>query len=354
MIINYLNEGAFGSYKNSNKVSKEDRIAAIKKKTSEIIVNRFFDDIRECARDYMKRISAIYDNTLCRLYIKYIDDASHIYFDVDKDNHITVGVPMAYLETYVSLVPTNNFEGNFSIYKYLEHINNCIKNTEEVQEAADAVFGEGKYTFETKIYLLENRTENLKIHFTKYNEHIDFFKTFINLKFNLKTLQLSCVCRLVQGDNDLTRLEQYAEYIKSEYIMLTVLPRTIKSLHGIENMYAQNSGKYRYNTGIQFIEDAETKDLSNDEIKVLAKHFTWEWYPFSKELILELYRTEENFYEKFMYDMQFLLYTNGDEHEPKNDIEKAELYLKGLRDFKSLSFNYENGKVGDDVSVDYF
>ena len=65
-----------------------------------------------------------------------------------------------------------------------------------------------------------------------------------------------------------------------------------------------------------------------------------------------MYGTEENFYKTFLQEARFLYAIDG--HEPEDDVEKAEIYLTGLKEFSSVSFDYENGKVTSDVIIDNY
>lgn len=285
MIVNYLNEGVFGSYKNAKKATDDERKDAIKQKTSGIIHKHIEENFVEVVAAQLRQffINGDEDEDLlnyfalstCRGNGRNYRSMFNITYDTSNDDSVNVKVVVPCHFYYVNDAVNEfaNAELNFIIngglqegggngmhsikrdLNYMDVIDMCItylNKCKEINEAADKTFGVDKINWEIKFHLVDK--DHPEILFNKdiiaaktelYGHKANINCTYGNIKdiwnnispafewFRFKTCEFVCndMDQFLGNTNSLEGLNELGKIFKA-YTIKFYIGSNIVSLDG--------------------------------------------------------------------------------------------------------------------------
>lgn len=284
MIIKYINEGAFGSYK--DKTPKEDKLEKLKKETGNIIEKSIRDGFLKKVKPYVEEkyqeilynIDPWYVNDTLRL--GFVEDPKEIGLELKDSNNpridyeLIVKIPVIHLEKAdlaVKPVPRDRREMQDSLpgvmhmiynyFQYADKINNCYK------EYFSEIYPDKEhYTLHLipTLHLLNHEIENYAIFGLTGIEalkHVKefFFSWFDNYQIRCKKFTLQC--ERLKFENCELLSEIFNNHIMCDQIFLYRCNASeLKSIKGLEKILSfEKLPNRNYHIDIRFISSFTTK-----------------------------------------------------------------------------------------------
>lgn len=287
MIIKYINEGVFGSYK-GKKTTKEDKLANLKKETKEIIEKSITEDFLKIVRPLVEKK---YEEILYDMDPWYVNDNLRIGFVVDPkeillelkkvDNkrisyQLIIKLPVIHLETNdlcVKPIYRDRRELQDSLSGVMREIYNYFQYDDKINKCYNDYFRElyleekreyGVLQTTPILHLLNHDIENYTI---SGIPNYEFFKLIDKLFFSwFDNYQVKCKTFLLQCERlKFKNCEEISELLKNHIICDKIIlyrcnGTELESIKGLEKLLSFEKLQNReYQIEIRFVSSFTTK-----------------------------------------------------------------------------------------------